>query len=145
MMVIIESIVNLYSPHPEVPLFPLKMIAEAAKKIFLVLKSFDFDIKQLEVQVKSPMDYGSEFRKGDILCPVLQNHLIWPRLKNLLKLGSQWPTLPISKDDRIANLYKALSFGNHKGTSSKLELLLKLALGKVIYGYILPLPLSKIT
>ncbi len=72
MMVIIKSIVNLYSPCPEAPLFAFEMAAKATEKKFLVLKRFDFDIKQaLEVQAKSLMGYGSEFRKGDILHPLL--------------------------------------------------------------------------
>jgi hypothetical protein len=73
-------------------------------------------------------------RKGEILLPLLQNHPLWPCLKILLKFGSQWPTTPISKEDRIAILFKALSFGNHKGALSQQELLLKLVSDNVIHG-----------
>ncbi len=52
-MVIIKFIVNSYSKCPEAPLFAFEMTAEAAKKNFLVLKSFNFDTKQaLEAQAK---------------------------------------------------------------------------------------------
>jgi hypothetical protein len=60
------------------------MNTEAAKKNFLVLNSFNFDVNQaLEAQAKSPIGYGSEFRKGEILFPLLQNHPLWPRLKKI--------------------------------------------------------------
>ena len=59
MMDIIKSIVNLHSSCPEAPLFTFKMTAEAAEKIFLVLKSFNFDVKRaLEAQAKSPVGYS---------------------------------------------------------------------------------------
>jgi hypothetical protein len=65
------------------------MTTEAAEKKILVLKSFNFDNKQaLEVQTKSPMGYGSVFRKGENLLPLLQNHPLWPCLKNVLEFSS---------------------------------------------------------
>ncbi len=45
----------------------------------------------------------------------------------------------------MANLLEALSFGNHKGASSKPELLKELVTSNVIHRYALPLPLDKIT
>ena len=66
-MTIIKSILESHSPHPDKPLFEFAMTSEAAEKNFLILKSFDFDMKRaLEAQANSPMGYGSEFRKGDI-------------------------------------------------------------------------------
>jgi hypothetical protein len=62
MMFVIQSIVESHSPCPDKPLFKFAMTSKAAKKIFHVLKSFDFDMKRvLEAQAKSPMGYGSEF------------------------------------------------------------------------------------
>ena len=85
MMSIIKSIVELHSPRLEKPLFEFEMTSEAAKKNFLVLKSFNFDVKAaLAAQAKSPMGYGSEFRKGDILSPLVQHHPLWPRLEKIL-------------------------------------------------------------
>jgi hypothetical protein len=128
MMTIIKSIVESHSPCPDKPLFEFAMTSEAAEKNFLILKSFDFDMKRaLEAQVNSPMGYGSEFQKVNILQPLLQNHPLWPRLTKLLKFGSQWPTSPSSEEDRMANLLEALSFGNHKGASSQPELLKSLS------------------
>jgi hypothetical protein len=85
MMSIIKSIVESHSPCPEEPLFEFEMTSEAAEKNFLVLKRFNFDVKEaLAAQAKSPMGYGSEFRKGDILSPLVQHHPLWPRLEKIL-------------------------------------------------------------
>jgi hypothetical protein len=45
---------------------------------------------------------------------------------------------PISKEDKIADLFKALCFGNYKGALSQPELLLKLISGS--YSQIHPPP-----
>jgi hypothetical protein len=145
MMSIISSIVKSYSPCPEHLLFNFKMNSEAAEKIFMVLKSFDLNIgRAIKAQAKSTVGYGLEFRKGGILFPLLQNHPIWPRMKDLLKFGSRWPTEPIPEKDRITGLDKSLKFGSHKGATTQPELLLKLVSGDVKHGYALPLPLNKI-
>jgi hypothetical protein len=91
------------------------------------------------------MGYRSELQKGHILQPLLQNHLLWPRLEKLLEFESQWPTTPISEEDGVVNLLKALSFGNHKDASWQPELLKELVTSNVIHRYALPLPLDKIT
>ena len=70
MITIIKAIVELHSPCPDKPLFKFATTSEAAEKNFLILKSFDFDMKRaFEAQANSPMGYGSEFQKGDILQP----------------------------------------------------------------------------
>jgi hypothetical protein len=121
MMEIIKYIVKLMSGCSELPLFKFKMIKEAVESNFHVFWRFNFDLgRALEVQVKSLMGYGSEFRKGKVLLPLLQHHSLWTCMMNMLAHGSQWPTKPITKEDRVANLIKALNFGNHKGAMSQL-------------------------
>ena len=93
----------------------------------LVLRKFNFDLeKALAAQVGLPVGYGSEFQKGKLLLPLLKNHPLWNRMKKMLTHGSQWPTEPITKEDIAADLIEALKFGNHKGATTKPELLLKL-------------------
>jgi hypothetical protein len=65
-------------------------------------------------------------------------------MKSILKNGSQWPTAPILEEERLGNIEEALTFGNHKGATSQLELLLKLVSNDVIYGYAIALPLEKV-
>ena len=65
-------------------------------------------------------------------------------MKEMLAHGLKWPTEPITEEDRAADHIEALKFGNHKGATTKPELLLKLVSGNVKYGYALPLPFGKI-
>jgi hypothetical protein len=145
MMEIIKYILKSTSGCPELLLFKFKMNREAAESNFHVLWRFNFDLgRALEAQVKFPMGYGSEFRKREVLLPLLQHHLLLNRMMNMLAHGLQWPTKPITKEDRATDLIKVLNFGSHKGATSQPELLLKLVSGNVKYGYTLPLPLGKI-
>jgi hypothetical protein len=119
------------------------MNREAAESNFHILWRFNFNLgRALEVQAKSLMGYGWGFRKGEVLLTLLQHHPHWTQMMNMLAHDLQWPTKPITKEDRAANLIKALIFGNHKGAMTQLELLLKLASGDAKYGYVLPLPLG---
>jgi hypothetical protein len=145
MMKIIEHIVKMTRGCPELPLFKFKMNGEAAESNFHVLCRFNFDQgRALEAQVKSLMGHGSEFWKGEVLLPLLQHHPLWNQMMNMLAHGLQWPTKPITKENRAADLMEVLNFGNHKGETSQLELLAKLVSGNVKYGYTIPLPLGKI-
>ena len=78
------------------------------------------------------MGYGLEFRKGELLLPLLKNHPLWNQMKEMvLAHGLQRPTKPITEEDRAADLIEALKFGNHKGATTQPELLLKLVSGDV--------------
>jgi hypothetical protein len=145
MLQIIKQMLESESPCLTKPKFCFEMTLEAAEKNFLVLKCHSFDLgKAIKAQLNSPVGYGSEFRKHWILSPLLGNHPLWPQMKSILKNGSQWPTEPISEEERIGNVEENLQFGNHKGAQSQPELLLKLVTGNVIHGYAIPLPLDKI-
>ena len=47
-------------------------------------------------------------------------------MEAFLTHGSKWPLVEISKEERVQDLYNALTFGNHKGALAKPELLMKL-------------------
>jgi hypothetical protein len=100
--------------------------------------------KGIRSAIGLPVGYRSEFRKGELLLPLLKNHPLWNRMKDMLAHRSKWPTESITDEDRAADLIEALKFGNHKGASNQPELLLKLVSGDVKFGYALPLPLGKI-
>jgi hypothetical protein len=63
----------------------------------------------------------------------------------LLIEASKWPLMEISKSNRMADLTNALQFGNHKGASQKPDLLKKLILDDIRYGYGLGIPRGKIS
>jgi hypothetical protein len=75
---------------PESLLFKFKMNGEAAELKLHVLWRFNFGLgRALEAQVKSLMGYGSEFRKGEVLLPLLQHHPLWTRMMKMLAHGLQ--------------------------------------------------------
>jgi hypothetical protein len=144
MMETIEHIVKSTSRCLKSLLFKFKMNREAVESNFHILWRFNFDLgKAIEAQARSPVGFGSEFQKSEVLLPLLQEHPLWNRMREMFAHGSQWPTEPITKEDRAADLIKALKFGNHKGATTQPELLLKLVSGDVKHEYALPLPLGK--
>ena len=66
-------------------------------------------------------------------------------MEDILKNGSKWPLEEISEEDRASDLQEALIFGNHKGVSSKSDLLKKLISKDVKFGFSLPIPLDSVT
>jgi hypothetical protein len=104
-----------------------------------------FDLgRAIEAQKLSPLGYGSEFKKPEVLKKIFGNHPLWARMERLLIKGSRWPLKEISKEDRVADLQEALQFGNHKGATSKPELLRELITANVTHGNGLFIPLNKI-
>ena len=49
----------------------------------------------------------------------------------------------LPEEQQIANIYKAIEFGNHKGTTNDPDRLCELVEKDVKYGYCTPLPLCK--
>jgi hypothetical protein len=92
---IIKSIVKLESPCPVKLLFVFNLDSKAVEIKYLILKMFYLNIGHaLEAQSSSPLGYGSEFRKGNTLFPLLRYHPLWLRIEQLLLEGSKWPTTP---------------------------------------------------
>ncbi len=66
-------------------------------------------------------------------------------MESILTHGSKWPLIDTSNDNQANDVIKALTFGNHKGASTKPDLLKKLVKKDVKYGYSLPIPLETVT
>ncbi len=66
-------------------------------------------------------------------------------MKRILTDGSKWQLVDISKDARKQDILDALTLGNHKGASTKPDLLRKLVGKDVKYGYSFATPLSGVT
>jgi hypothetical protein len=97
----------------------------------------------LEAQQDSTAGYGSEFRDVGTLSKICEHHPNWMRMSQILTNGLEWPLEPLNQESRRADVREALSFGNHKGASMQLDLLLQLMSKDVHFGYCLPLPLAK--
>ncbi len=88
--------------------------SEAVERNFTILKKYNFNLaKKIEAQKSLPVGYGSEFWPPQTLKKIFMNHSLWNRMESLLKEGSKWPLMELSKRDRTKDLNKALQFGNH--------------------------------
>jgi hypothetical protein len=111
MLGIIKEIIRQQNPCPKKPLLCFKMKTEAAEKNFMVLKRHQFSLKKgIEAQAGSPVKYGSEFRKPEILKPLLGNHCLWSCMKNILLHGCGWPLTPVTESKRVGDLQEATKF-----------------------------------
>ena len=134
MMAICEVVETPYQ-KPDRPLFSFKMDKESAAKNFYVLKRFNMNLgSAIEAQRCLPLGYGSEFRDPDVLAKIFGKHPVWNRMKGILKNGSRWPLEELDEEQRAKDVKEALEFGNHKGATTKPELLNKLIAKDVTHG-----------
>jgi hypothetical protein len=65
-------------------------------------------------------------------------------MEAILNHSGKWPLVEMSKEEQVQDLNNALTFGNHKGASSKLELLKKLKGKDVKHRYSIPIPIDSV-
>ncbi len=141
----IQAVISTPCNTPCPPEFSFEFTDEGAAHNLKVLRPYDFDLgKALKAQQDSPLRSGKEFRPTLVLQQVFSLHPLGQRMKDFLKEGSKWPLSKLSKEEQQKDLDNALTFGNHKGTSQKPELLKKLIGKDVKYGYSLPIPLASV-
>ncbi len=118
---------------------------ESAKKTYIILmKKHKGNLQHaLDANSSSPLGMGSEFWRIPTIEPLFWHHPIWPRMKQILTHGLHWPLDDLPEEQRIANIYEAIKFGNHKGATNDPDLLRKLVEKDVKYSYCIPLPLRK--
>jgi hypothetical protein len=66
-------------------------------------------------------------------------------MESILTHGSKWPFIDTSDENRANDVIEALTFGNHKGASTKPDLLKKLVQKDVKYGHSVPISLESVT
>ena len=72
--------------------FKFELNKESAAKNLCILKKYGKDLgKAIEVQSKSPLGYGSEFRPTSTLENIFNSHPNWSRMKDILENRSNWP------------------------------------------------------
>jgi hypothetical protein len=90
------------------------------------------------------INYGSEFRSIPTLEPLLLHHPNWPKCKDLLSKGSQWPLHMLPEQDRIKKNDEFIQRGNHKSAVKYSEVCHATILQEVQRGWMVPLPLTYI-
>jgi len=142
----IKQVMGTSCSTPSAPEFKFEISTDAIQYNLAILEKHEFDLgKALGAQHDSPLGPGMEFHPPDVLCSIFGLHPLWNRMENILKNESKWPLEEISEEDRASDLQEALIFGNHKGVSSKSDLLKKLISKDVKFGYSLPIPLESVT
>jgi hypothetical protein len=141
----IKQVMGTPCSTPWAPEFKFKLLGKATKHNLIVLEKYNYDLgRALNAQQDSPLGPGKEFKPPDVLQLVFDLHPLWKCMEDFLTHGSKWLLVEISEEERVNNLNDALTFGNHKGTSAKPELLLKLISKDVKYGYSVPIPLDSV-
>jgi hypothetical protein len=131
---------------PSAPEFIFELSDEATKHNLAMCKKYNFSLEDiLNAQRDSPLGPGKESRLPNILCSVFGLHPLWDRMESILTHGSKWPLINTSNNNRANNVINALTFGNHKGMSTKPDLLKKLVEKDVKYSYSIPIPLESVT
>jgi hypothetical protein len=88
----------------------------------------------------SPISYGSEFRESWRLAPLLHDHPLWPRFKNILDNGSVFPLMdPPPEDVRMQDFDRILEYGNHKSAKMNIDILNEHLSKEVQRGWLIPL------
>ena len=91
------------------------------------------------------VSYGAEFRKPDVLLPLLKFHPLWNKLRSIISNGLSFPLIDLDNRSRHLNLSSALKFGNHKGVSKNPEFYKTLNEDDVENGFSIPIPLTHLT
>jgi hypothetical protein len=79
-----------------------------------ILEKNDFQLESIiKKQHPSQISFGSEFRPSIDLKDLLQDHPLWPKLRDILDNGAYFPLEDISKEDRKADLDFHSAQGNH--------------------------------
>lgn len=137
----IKLIINARVPERTQSQFQFEMTKKAASHNWDRLQKHRNLGEALEADGNSPLKYGSEFRDPKFLEPLLKRHPLWPRLKDTLTYGVQFPLEIVPYDVRREDTKEALEFGNHKGAVNNKELFESLMEKDIIHGYSLIIPL----
>ncbi|MGH7974066.1 MAG: hypothetical protein ACREBR_00970, partial [bacterium] len=127
------------------PFFRFSMTERASAHNHRILKASIFDVHQaIMSQPNSPVTYGSEFRPWYILQPLLSNHPLWHRVKDILQKGITMPLKQLTESERKMDIEYMKSRGNHKSTLRNMQIMRKLIEEDVANGHSLPIPIATI-
>jgi hypothetical protein len=88
----------------------------------------------------SPLTYGSEFKESWRLEPILHDHHLWKRFRNILDNGSTFPLLdPLPDKTRLRDFDEMLSYKNHKSAVLNKDILNDHLRKEVEKGWLIPL------
>lgn len=112
---IISDLMTMEPTPQNPPLFIYKRYPLAAAHNTRILEPHGFLAleKVIRNQHPSQISYGSEFRSSATLEELFQDHLLWPRLKDIRDNGVSFPLMPISEVQHKEDLNFHATRGNH--------------------------------
>jgi hypothetical protein len=125
------------------PLFIFKRCHLAATPNAKILERFNFNLDTIiHHQHPSQISYGSEFRSLSVLGDLLSDHPFWPRLKEILDNGANFPLEPISKENRLKDLAFHKEWGNHRSLSKFSSFIDPVITEDIECGFTVPLSIN---
>ena len=127
------------------PLWRFILDAAAAAHNAHILTSVNYDIhKVISMQPSLTVSYGSEFKPSFILVQLLDCHPLWSSFQEILEHRATYPLQELDYNDRLKDIYAAITHGNHQSAMSNFDLLKSIMETEVEYGYALPIPIKTI-
>ena len=119
--------------------FKHKLLSEAAAHNSKVLSKHGFDLSRLiAANPNTEISCGSEFRRPEVLDPVLSRCKYWPFVKKSIAEGIKVKFEKISEENCKADLIQALNQGNHKSANTQPKDLSDLVSKDINFGFQLP-------
>jgi len=118
--------------------FDLSEVSLQSNEDLLKRNDYNFQ-KVMDEMVGTASDYGSEFRKPDVLRPVLGRHPAFDYIEDLFRRGMPYHfSEDLSEKDRQEELRAQLARGNHKSASADPEKVSALLAKDVKHGFSMP-------
>jgi hypothetical protein len=136
---IIKGILNTKDREIHKPMLEFEFSISAARKNWKVLEEFGSLDNMIRTSPFSPLSYGYEFKNSDILAPLLHEHRLWPRFKEILDNGSTFPLADIPEELRKQDFDAILEYGNHKSALKNEDILYDHLYKELKKGWIIPL------
>ena len=138
---LIKLILEQPPVRKDAPPFKFSTDPDALNHNAEILRKHDYSLHKIVQGCKNNViSPGSEFRETQVLGPLLHAHPYWNDFKCMLEEGIQCKFTPLSEEQRIEDLNKALDRGNHKSAESKPDLLESLVQDDIQAGFQLPIP-----
>jgi hypothetical protein len=131
---------------PSKPPFRFEAGKEAAAHNAKLLQGFSYDLGSLiQAHGSTTLGFGSEFRTVAELRPLLQGHIHFKKLSELLTYGMDYVfTRELSESERKDEVKAMLARGNHKSAQSEQGQVGKLIAKDVLHGFTIPIPVETV-
>lgn len=109
------------------------------------LKHYKWDfVRAIEKHKRTILDPGSEFRDEQSLEPLWAKHAHWPKMRQIISHGVDYPLDDISEEEQTADLEFMINRGNHKSAMEpeSASKLFDNYTAEVERGWMLPLPVK---